>query len=195
MTNRLNYFAVFVLVPIIPALLLFKALPSAAAIDGPFKGLTIKLGGAFAGYFLVLLLMSQLVPFVDEGPQDYTFRGVVRLGIDSTADPRQWSRLTSVSVKPPRVEIRPNGQLLVHFPFDPESTDPPVILVDAQQCGSALIPIDTGVTKIGAEDYDLNFLAQRHLIVARRPIIIRPPPFKSPAQRDTVLALCGVTPQ
>ena len=43
------------LLPLVPAYLLFRALPSQAEISGPFKGMTVKLGGAFAAYFLVFL--------------------------------------------------------------------------------------------------------------------------------------------
>jgi len=48
---------VVILLPIVPAYLLFKALPSTAEITGPWKGLQIKLGGAFGGYIIVLLII------------------------------------------------------------------------------------------------------------------------------------------
>lgn len=55
-----------ILLPVVPAYLLFKILPSSAQVTGPFQGLTLKLGGAFAGYFAVLLLiilnLSNLLP-------------------------------------------------------------------------------------------------------------------------------------
>ncbi len=55
-----------VLLPVVPAYLLFKALPSSAQVTGPLQGLTLKLGGAFAGYFAVLLViilnLSKLLP-------------------------------------------------------------------------------------------------------------------------------------
>ena len=37
--------------PIVPAYLLFKALPSTAIVTGLLHGFKIDLGGAFAGYF------------------------------------------------------------------------------------------------------------------------------------------------
>ena len=46
-----------VLLPIIPAYFLFKALPSSANVSGPFQGLEVKLGGAFAGYFLLFVFI------------------------------------------------------------------------------------------------------------------------------------------
>jgi hypothetical protein len=49
--------ACVILLPIVPAYLLFKALPSTGSVEGPLKGLKIKLGGAFAGYFSVVVLV------------------------------------------------------------------------------------------------------------------------------------------
>src|SRR5262245_56147344 len=47
-----------ILIPMIPAYFLFRALPSTGEVDGKlFKGMEIKLGGAFAGYFAVVLLI------------------------------------------------------------------------------------------------------------------------------------------
>lgn len=44
--------------PTIPAYLLFKALPaSRGSVEGKLQGLEIKLGGAFAGYFALVLLV------------------------------------------------------------------------------------------------------------------------------------------
>jgi len=43
-------------VPIVPAFVLYRTLPSTAVVSGPFKGLTIQLSGAFGGYFLLTLI-------------------------------------------------------------------------------------------------------------------------------------------
>ena len=48
-----------ILLPIVPAYLLFTTLPGKAAVAGPLKGFRINLSGAFAAYFsLVVLLLS-----------------------------------------------------------------------------------------------------------------------------------------
>lgn len=55
--------SVVVLLPLIPAFLLYKYLPSKTIAEGPFKGLNVHLTGAFAGYFLTFITaggMAQL---------------------------------------------------------------------------------------------------------------------------------------
>ena len=47
--------AAVLLLPLIPAFLLYKFLPSRTSVSGPFKGLNLKLTGAFGGYFLLVL--------------------------------------------------------------------------------------------------------------------------------------------
>ena len=65
MLQHESLFTILVLIiilPAIPAFLLFKALPSRADVSGPFHGLEIKLGGAFAGYFLLVVLIIAELP-------------------------------------------------------------------------------------------------------------------------------------
>jgi len=57
--NTVNLIWIFtaILLPVVPALLLYKLLPSTADVSGPFHGMQIKLSGAFAGYFLLVLVI------------------------------------------------------------------------------------------------------------------------------------------
>jgi hypothetical protein len=68
-TQIIVYIALWFLLPLIPAYILFKSLPSTAIVTGPLQGLKINLGGAFAGYFLLFLVampvMKKLI-FVDD---------------------------------------------------------------------------------------------------------------------------------
>lgn len=60
-------FLVFVIVlPLLPAYLLFKYLPAPGRVEGPLKGLNIRFSGAFAGY-LVLFFSLLLAK-----PNDFT---------------------------------------------------------------------------------------------------------------------------
>ena len=66
------YLSVLMLIPLAPACILYKFLPSKTLVEGPFKGLTINLSGAFAGYFiLVLVALSLLYPKIISTPQNY----------------------------------------------------------------------------------------------------------------------------
>jgi len=68
----LIYLAATILVPIVPAAFLFKALPSkpgsTGSITGRFQGMELKFGGAFAGYFAIFFLVFHnydiLAPFL-----------------------------------------------------------------------------------------------------------------------------------
>ncbi len=49
--------AAILLVPIIPAYILYKFLPASDTdVSGPYQGLSLKLKGAFAGYFLLVMV-------------------------------------------------------------------------------------------------------------------------------------------
>jgi hypothetical protein len=81
--------AFVVLVPTIPAYLLFKALPSTAIVTGPLKGLTINLGGAFAGYFALLVLIFSMHNIWNPPPpyQVWYVKGEVREPVGSATHP------------------------------------------------------------------------------------------------------------
>ena len=54
--------ASWVLLPLVPAVLIYLIFPkSQTSIGGPFAGLTLKAGGAFAAYFIVLLATLPLL--------------------------------------------------------------------------------------------------------------------------------------
>lgn len=62
MLENIFYICLLVLLPIIPASILYTLLPAGeTSVSGPFKGLNIQLKGAFAAYFLVLITCLTLV--------------------------------------------------------------------------------------------------------------------------------------
>lgn len=59
MTNTfLIVLPAILLVPLVPAFILYKYLPSKTNVTGPFKGLNLKLSGAFGGYFLLVIIAA-----------------------------------------------------------------------------------------------------------------------------------------
>ena len=60
-------FALYFLLPIIPAVIIYKLFPKTTAdVSGPLGGLTIKTGGAFAAYVVTVVLGATLVSKIDD---------------------------------------------------------------------------------------------------------------------------------
>ncbi|WP_407149360.1 hypothetical protein [Bradyrhizobium sp. ORS 86] len=86
--------AVWVLVPLIPAVLIYNRFPNAPLVaNGPLAGLTINTGGAFAAYLIILLVITPLVfsakDYIHEATRPYwEIRGELVL-LDETGNPIQ----------------------------------------------------------------------------------------------------------
>jgi hypothetical protein len=112
--NDLIILAFIILLPIIPAYLLFKVLPSRATVSGPLKGLKINLGGAFAGYFAVVLVILSSYNIWHSAPAvKWTVQGRI---IDKETglavqplDPR------SVTLSPPSPVFGNDGNFTLYF--------------------------------------------------------------------------------
>jgi hypothetical protein len=122
-----NFFivtATVVLLPLVPAYILFKFLPSEAGADGPYSGLTLKLKGAFAGYFIVLLaVMSFFHTLPSNEDEIWTIKGrVAAPGIENVEDlrvsfvPDQSQHKTPDLAFKMRVMVPRNAQGKLDFP-------------------------------------------------------------------------------
>jgi hypothetical protein len=101
------FFLVVVLLPLIPAYLLFRLLPSQAEVEGPWQGLKVKLTGAFASYFLLvitLLFMAGAPPTYDV----WTIQG--RLQFRDQPAGTFDEGTVRFTVKPPGLTVQPNGR-------------------------------------------------------------------------------------
>ncbi|MEA2336687.1 MAG: hypothetical protein QOE82_694 [Thermoanaerobaculia bacterium] len=56
--NTIVILSFVVLLPLVPAFLLFKLLPSRAVVKGPLAGLNVNLGGAFGGYVALTVFVT-----------------------------------------------------------------------------------------------------------------------------------------
>ncbi|HEV2719306.1 MAG TPA: hypothetical protein VG323_04745 [Thermoanaerobaculia bacterium] len=83
--NPIVVLTVLALLPLIPAILLFKLLPGGnTEVEGPLAGLKVKLGGAFGGYvaltaFLATFYATSLKP-AGSAMEEWTVVGDVRAG-------------------------------------------------------------------------------------------------------------------
>ncbi len=67
--------ALWILIPLIPSMLIFKYVPDSTAFgEGPFKGIKIRVGGAFAAFFILCLLEMPIIimefKIINQSPND-----------------------------------------------------------------------------------------------------------------------------
>ncbi len=93
-----------ILIPILPAYILYKTLRSTAVVNGPLKGFKIHLGGAFAGYFTLVLV---LLAFFKAPPKYelWEVRGQIQCDTCGEFDTRH----LNLSLKPPNQAITSDG--------------------------------------------------------------------------------------
>lgn len=75
MTRELTFLfllAALLLVPLVPAYILYRNLPSETVVKGPFRGLTVQLTGAFGGYFVLVLIGWGLFSYLEQVRQPTT---------------------------------------------------------------------------------------------------------------------------
>jgi hypothetical protein len=122
-----------VLLPLVPAYILFKVLKSTGEVGGPFYGLKLQLGGAFAGYFaLLLVLLYAFKAYIVPPPIHvvWTVKGEV---VDDQQQPVDVSSdsFTLLPASPPPISAD-KGQFAVNFIPDPQDgggvTYPTVII-------------------------------------------------------------------
>ena len=106
--------------PISPAYLLFKALRSRADARGPWRELELKLGGAFGGYFiLVVLTFTQLASIQKTVPPappvtEQVWR-VDRQILSDEGKPIEPLGPTHVELMPRLLDVQPNGYFEATF--------------------------------------------------------------------------------
>lgn len=128
MLTDLTYIVVVVLVPIIPAFLLYKNLPERepTTVGGIFQGLDIRLKGAFAGYFIVFLATTSMFYFLIKqrpAPQEpqrqyevYTVRGKIDLQKTGDQQPRFDYRQLSFALNPSQQQVVSDGSFALEIP-------------------------------------------------------------------------------
>jgi hypothetical protein len=163
-----------VLLPIVPASILYKFLPSRATVKGPFKGLTIQLKGAFGAYFIVLLFLGGYFLTVSHQAQKYelwTVEGTLQLqegGFDN--------RDVIIAIAPPRQHLLLNGKFLIeNVPLPKQlGTNKPSLLIEKHGYDGTAVYLDDKKPEIsGFPDYNIQYQPEKKNILIGNPIVLK----------------------
>jgi hypothetical protein len=109
--ETITYSCLIILLPIIPSLILYLAIPSQKSeVEGKYQGLNIKLKGAFGSYFILVLMLFGFVATrvaTDHKFEYWTIEGVI--GRDGVDDPRQ----VRFSIQPPVRQVTEDGRFII----------------------------------------------------------------------------------
>lgn len=163
---NLVYILTAMLLPIIPAYIVFKFLPTEANVGGPFHGLNLRLTGAFGGYFILVILIL-FAPRPKWEPEElWTVRGAF-----SDDTPISSSDELLVTVYPPPLHVFSSAkervfETKIQVPRNNGTPVFPTLTVDREPAGQfepAIIHLDTSWANYG-QHYDLQRDEVRHEI-------------------------------
>lgn len=103
--------ACVLIIPLLPAVLLYTKLPSKTAVTGPFKGLNLKLSGAFGGYFLLVLIAISIMLATDRREDLKSEIAQLRAQLDSQTPWTVEGRLQDVAPQDTRIFVSGNSVL------------------------------------------------------------------------------------
>jgi hypothetical protein len=171
------YLLLIILVPLLPAFILFRYLPeSTAEVSGPLKGFNLKLSGAFAGYFVAALLSWQVVASLLQPVwfDNWTLNGKVILN-----DPAGHASPvgTLVMVKGPASDVDLSGALNIQqIPITRDhGTGYPRLVVMFSGYQSVTVPLDPDekhLATYGGNNYEVVFDKTNHSISIKQPIVL-----------------------
>ncbi|MBI3048403.1 MAG: hypothetical protein HYY76_08815 [Acidobacteria bacterium] len=137
--------SIVTLLPLVPAIILFKYLPSTATVSGPLsglRGLEIKFGGAFGAYFIVFLFLWHGLD-IDQ-PHYWTWTVTGRVVASEAGDDFHPNDITW-RVRPPDVVVNTDGTFKFQVAvLEKPSGEPtlPTVLVDLPGFVSQTIHLD-----------------------------------------------------
>lgn len=190
--------AAILLIPVIPAFILYKFLPASDTdVSGPYKGLSLKLKGAFAGYFLLVIVGVTLQYFVMGNQQNKQIEKLQReTAQKDSAIARLQTQLQKATI--PAVNWQIKGKLLnqaqknIRVWFDTRTvtqndngvfemsktaainaSEPPYwINFYNEDLGFKQINLDTEFDNPDITDYNILFDTLQHLITIKKPVTI-----------------------
>ncbi len=177
--------SIAVLLPIIPAFVLYKTLPAKTTVSGPFQGLNIQLTGAFGGYFLVLLVVVGLI-YAQRKPPRYevwTVTGKVTIADSSSGEPQQINH-NDFSIQPPTTLLYPDGRFDLDVLVRPDQNGNlnfPIIVINHPGFAPLTIPLSDQQPTFGGKSLQFRSDDKAKKRIIETPIVLEAlPPRRQP---------------
>lgn len=166
--------AAVVILPLLPAFLLFKFLPSQGDASGPLQGLTIKFGGSFAGYLVVFLSLLYVRPVDALHYHTWTVSGTLAFQHpEAEADPNVND--VFVRIIPPRLTLLNQGAFHWEIPVI-ETSDGrlqfPDLQLDLREYRGMTIPLGPD-RPYGSAAVALTYDEKARRITLAQPIVMQ----------------------
>lgn len=113
-----KHLIVVFLIPVVPAFLFYKIIPSKAFVKGPFQGLQVKISGAFAGYFLLLILIFTFMSPPRGNWEIWTVTGEIELSDGENI----YDNVLTVKVRPALHNVNSDGSFSVNVIRSPDQS-------------------------------------------------------------------------
>ncbi len=144
-----------ILVPLIPAYIIYRFLPSKTIVSGPFQGLNVQLSGAFGGYFLLVLVMTGFI--YSRPPQTtyevWTIEGNIVLGKEGGT-----LKASDISVVPSLIEFPSDKRFRLDVPIKRGQADQlvfPSLRIQHDGYESVSLPIDDKTFTLGNKSFTM----------------------------------------
>jgi hypothetical protein len=163
------------LLPGLCAYALYSRLPSKTVVTGPFKGLDVQLTGAFAGYFLLVLVSAGFLILHSAEYETWLVRGKIQL---ASGGPAARAQEAVITFKPRLFEVNDDGTFYTVLPVPKGITSSVTTMqIERPPYGAAtiLLTADTLPATLGVA-YGVQFDSARHTIQITDVVELPAPP-------------------
>jgi hypothetical protein len=174
MQEIIIYSIVIILLPLIPAYILYVAIPAKEptkddAVEGMYQGLNIKLRGAFAGYFILAIFLSGFIGVRLLAGADYEYWTVEGKVDERGGEPK----FITFSIEPPDQQKFPDGKFVIkNVPIQKGSNKNSTLVLTKMSDGKKIeevVELDEGQKPYQSEKkYEIEYI--KNTIYIKTPI-------------------------
>ncbi len=193
--NPYVVFTLIIILPLVPAYVLYRYLPSKAIVSGPFKGWDVRLSGAFGGYFALVALAFVMLPrWNPEAPEledEWTVTGTIQY---AGGNAQNLIGETDILLVPPRSSETRDGHFIVNFklPHGADRSSLPDLAVNVPGYNLFRMPLTGESSPYQKDKPEITFVGKR---IEVAPITLTLSPTPAEAGGTPYNARSAITPQ